>query len=211
MGLIVARLLEEIRVVVPSVVNVSESGTLASVKVFPSNLQASAQATINAYDTSQAADDLWQARLDNSIIGKIVPAFLNGPIINSTVTLQDVGIGWQLAPNTRYMFDFTVFFSAALATTGIALAINGPASPGILRFSVDASESATAVRRGAQTAYNTAVIAANSGGATILPAWAEGAIQTGATPGRLDLRFASEVAGSAVTIQTVYGKLYPVG
>ncbi len=66
-----ARLFSAIQSAVPAIMNISVGtiGVAASVLVFPSNQQAAAQATINAFDWSQGAQDAYD-NLQNRTVAK---------------------------------------------------------------------------------------------------------------------------------------------
>lgn len=163
--------------------------------------QSAATAALASFDFSQAADDLWTAQQSNAVVGRIAPVRLTANRVNSTNVLADVtDLAFQLLPNRHYVFNFAGAYTAAAGTTGLSLAINGPASPTLFRLLGRIAEGATAIRQGAASAYNTAITGANSGGATAMPFWIEGNISTGAAGGLLQLRFASEVNASAVTV-----------
>lgn len=117
------------------------------------------------------------------------PAFIDVPELNFT-----------LAPSSHYKFSFEGAYTAALATTGLQLSVNGPASPNFMRAKGIIFTSTTAVFAGAIGAYDAAIAATASGGATALPFELTGTISTGATGGTFSLRFRTEVNGSAVTI-----------
>lgn len=210
-----SRLHEAILTAGVSVVSVSVGvhGDSSTVTVLPADLQDEAQATINAFDWSQAAQDAWQATQNGAVVilGRAVRLGANRQ--TSSNALSDVtGLSFSLKANTHYAFRFTGAYTAQAGTTGLSLAVNGPASPNLVRMVGQIHESATAVRGGATAAYDTALTGANSGGATPLPFWVEGNISTGASGGTLALRFASEVNGNQVTILAgSMGELKAVG
>lgn len=121
---------------------------------------------------------------------------------NSTITPADVAdLSFALAVNQNLLFNFVVFFTAAAATTGLALALNGPAGFSFLRAGISIPTGATlAPQQGVVTAYATDVLATASGGATALMATVSGQVINGGTAGTLVLRFRSEVALSAVNV-----------
>lgn len=188
-------------------------GAQGAVTVDPANLQAAAQATIDAFDWSQAAHDLWLSARTGSPVLRHSMVRLGTSRNNSTNVLADVtGLSFELKPNTHYAFSFTGAYTAAAGTTGLSLAVNGPASPSVLGVVACIAESATATRQGVGVAYNTALTGTASGGATRMPFWIDGNITTGASGGTFTLRFASEVNGNQVTIlQGSMGELKEVG
>lgn len=119
---------------------------------------------------------------------------------------------FALEPNRHYKFSFIGAYTAALATTGLQLSVNGPASPAFLAFVGQIHTAAAAVFGGVGGAYDVAIAATASGGATPLPFRIEGSISTGPAGGALQLRMRSEVNASAVTIlRGSVGELIAVG
>ena len=162
---------------------------------------AAADAALAAFDWSPAAHDAWSAARTGNPVLRHAKVRLAAPQQRTQTTLADVaGLSFQLKPNTHYAFSFVGAYTAAAATTGLALAVNGPASPAVLGVVGCIAESATACRQGVGVAYDTPLTGTASGGATRLPFWVDGNISTGAAGGTFTLRFASEVNGSAVTI-----------
>jgi hypothetical protein len=154
------------------------------------------------YSISQSGD-LRNVRLRNAL-----QAPLEGDITNSTTTLSDVSgsansaFAIDISASTTCYFNFTVAFQTAATTTGIKLAVNGPDSPTYVvyetKIPTDAAgsfhvEQCTTWDCGSATS---GIDAAN----TSRLANITGVVSRGATGGYLTLRFASEVAGSTVTI-----------
>lgn len=125
---------------------------------------------------------------------------LGGDQTNTTVTLADItGLGFPVLANTDYEFEFLVPFTTAATTTGLALALNGPASPTLLAVRITVPISASAVVDRFTNAYNTealgtAVDAANAPRLAVI----KGVLRNGANAGSVIARFRSEVAASAV-------------
>jgi hypothetical protein len=155
----------------------------------------------------------WTAQDRSHAVGAVTAVRLAVARSSSVVALADVaGLSFQLRPNSHYAFEFVGAYSTALATTGPKLAVNGPASPALVRTAAWIAESVTAARYFAGSAYDTPIVGLNSGGATALPFSVKGNVSTGPTGGPFSLRFASEVAGSQVTVGAgSYGLLYGVG
>ena len=148
-------------------------------------------------------------REKNTAQGRAV--LLTASLSNQTTALANVGIGFQLAADRHYTFEFEGGYTTAAATTGLGLAVNGPANPTRVRMLVALATSATTAAYGGASAYDTVVLATTGPGATPMPFRVSGNISTGAESGPFLLRFRSEVAGSAVTILSgSYGKLLPV-
>jgi hypothetical protein len=119
---------------------------------------------------------------------------------SSAAFVNCTDLSFQLAANTSYKFKFTGAYTAAAATTGLQLSVNGPGAPTFVRFVGVISTTTTSVFYGVGAAYDAAIANVNSGGATALPFSIEGSITTDATAGLFSLRFRSEVGGSNVTI-----------
>jgi hypothetical protein len=124
-------------------------------------------------------------------------------VSNSTVTLADVtGLSFPVAASTDYDFEFLVPFTSPVLTTGLALALAGPASP--LLLAVEISVPTTA---GNRVYKSTNVYNAEALGTDVdvinVPRFASirGVLRNGATAGTVVARFRSEVAASAVVVK----------
>ena len=133
---------------------------------------------------------------------------------SSTASLTSAtGLDQTLAANTTYTFDYYILFQSAGATTGIALAITGPASPAIISYTVqipDGANGTGGLYSGWGSAYDVAVVAtAVQATATTYLARISGVIKTGATGGTLTPRFRTSRNGTTVTLQAAsWGALY---
>lgn len=119
-----------------------------------------------------------------------------------TALVDATGLWYPVLQNAELMFDFRVVFQTAAVTTGIQLALNGPASPALFSAWIAVPSSATAFSSQFVSAYNTgpattAIDAANTPRIAILT----GVIRNGPTAGSLVVRFRSAVSGSAVTVK----------
>lgn len=129
---------------------------------------------------------------------------------NATLnTLQDVtGLSFELASGQRYYFEFVIAYTAQATATGSRWAVNGPS------FSFLAYDSTVPTTTTAQTinrglgAYNLpAASNASSPSTSGNLARVEGIIVTSAV-GTLQLRFASEIASSAIVAKAgSFGRL----
>jgi hypothetical protein len=211
--MIIARLYEAVAAVAPIV---GVSGVQGSIRIdFNGADQGqidAANAVVAGFDYSQAADDLWITRTKQRVIGSITPVRLAVDRTNSTVNFADcTGLSFDLAANSHYAFEFVGAYIAAAGTTGLQIAVNGPASPNLVAVASQIATSATAAQNGVAANYDVGNNATASGGATALPFWVKGNISTGASGGTFTLRFRSEIAASAVTIKAgSYGLLYGV-
>lgn len=124
---------------------------------------------------------------------------------------QDVvGLQFQLEANAHYAFQFDGAYTAAAGTTGLQLALNGPAFS-FLAAGFEIATSTTAWLAALAAAYDNGVNGTASGGGTALPFHIFGNIST-TEAGLLIVRGRTEVNGSQVTIKRgSYGLLTKVG
>jgi hypothetical protein len=106
---------------------------------------------------------------------------------------------FAIAASTTYSFTCELAYTTAASTTALQLAINGPASPTAMQYSVFTTTAAVAVHGAVQTAYDTVTNPATGGGATALPVRITGTLEN-VNSGTLAIRFRTEVAASTVTI-----------
>ncbi len=128
---------------------------------------------------------------------------LDSDVSNSTTSFADVtGLTFQTVPNADYLVEGFLVYTSAATTTGISLGINGPASPaGVIGEWQTYTNDTTIVNRQFR-AYNTSP-AASAGVVSTAVQYAQYTtmLRTGAAGGAATLRFASEVATSAITIR----------
>lgn len=131
--------------------------------------------------------------------------------IVSAAFVDVAGLAFLLAPTSHYKFKFKGAYTAAAGTTGLQLSINGPANP-VFMAAVGVIYTSTGTPFvGAIGAYDAAIAATASAGATPLPFEVEGTISTGAAAGLLTLRGRTEIAASAVTLlRGSFGELVTV-
>lgn len=172
-----------------------------------------ANAAVAAIDWSQSAQDLWEEQQGITGVIKTFAKRVATNVPNNTNALADVtGLTFQLKPNAHYVYSFLGAYTAVGTTIGISLAVNGPASPVLVRGLGCIAESATASRNGVFGVYNSPIAGQASGGATALPFWLDGNISTGAAGGAFSLRFASKTNNNLVTILAgSYGTLSLIG
>lgn len=126
-------------------------------------------------------------------------AKLASDAINTTVTLADVGLSFAAVSGTDYEFEFKVAFRTAATTTGIALALSGPATT-LLAYVIRIPTSATAESVGYRNAFATELLTtAIDAAATPRLAVVSGLVRASAG-GTVALRFRSEVAASEVRV-----------
>jgi hypothetical protein len=138
-----------------------------------------------------------------TITSALSAAVLGSNVINNNAvanTIQDVtGLSFPVLAGKTYYFQFHIQYTAAATTTGSRWSINGPAFTR-LNYRSEYSLAATTTTRNAQnTAYGLPA-ASNASSSTTTSNWAkiEGMI-TASADGDVIARFASEVAGSAIT------------
>lgn len=139
--------------------------------------------------------------------GSMTVVHKTGDEAKSSMSFADsTGMGFSVAANTNYLFRYVVFFNTNATSVGIRLAVNGPASPTLLKVGGYSSTGAggtndTTIALSSATAYDTAIFTATTGpGATNTTAVIEGLFKNGSNAGTLILRHASETA-TATTIE----------
>lgn len=114
-------------------------------------------------------------------------------------TIADVtGLSFPVVAGETYWFEFVIPYTSAATTTGSRWAINGPAAPTLLNLRSEYTLTATTTTDNHVTAYDTPA-AANATSLTagnVATLW--GIIKPSSN-GTVIARFASEVAGSAIT------------
>lgn len=133
----------------------------------------------------------------------VTVALATGTVVNNNATantLQDVtGLKFPVQAGKRYDFRFVIPYSAAATATGSRWAINGPAASG-MHLRITCSNGAAAEYVAYASAYNQPAAASTSSQTTGNVAIIEGQL-TAVADGEVIARFASEVAGSAITVQ----------
>lgn len=127
---------------------------------------------------------------------------LAADVANNTVTsAAATGLSFAAAANTMYLVELIGAFQSAIATTGIAVALDIPSGtvagmavhPSNATMLTGTEQIADAVTTGATTGVRA--------GATNIPIRANFIVSVGATAGQVQLLFRSEIAGSAVTLK----------
>jgi hypothetical protein len=108
------------------------------------------------------------------------------------------GLSFPLSANAHYSFYFDGAYFTAANTTGLHVAVNGPANS-FLGVTIEIGTSTTAWLSRVVGSYDVGVEPTASAAATRLPLHIVGNVSTTAA-GLLIVRFKSEVPGSAVTI-----------
>jgi len=148
-------------------------------------------------------------RLDGATVELFTPAAtvrLTADRVNDTTSFADAtGLSFAVAANKDYFFDALVLFKTVATTTGLALSMNGPASPTSFSLMGQLPNSATdytVVKHFYVRAYDTPTdVGVGAVGADLVNCTSlKGILRNGANAGTLTVRFKSEVAGSAITI-----------
>lgn len=127
----------------------------------------------------------------------------NVSVANNTTTLADVtGVTFPVVAGLEQWFRMTIRYTAAAAGTGAFFSINGPTLTSTT-FKTSVPQSATLYINRSLVAYNTGLATTGSANTTGNLATIEGFITCSAS-GNVILRFASEVALSAITVTDVH-------
>ena len=160
-----------------------------------------ADVVIQNFDPSDVAHAMWLEDKKTSTVGvTTIRNLVDNVSTTSATPVYVTGLSFTLKPNSIYAYKFVGAYLTAAPTTGIGLAVDGPANPQSLRMMAIISEGPTSARYGAKLAYSDPVRGLASGGSVPMPFWIEGTIHTGPTGGAFGLQVASEVAGSQVTV-----------
>jgi hypothetical protein len=118
------------------------------------------------------------------------------------VNLVDVTeMSFPVVAGATYQFEFFIMAITAIATTGLAIAVNGPAAPVYARYTYHSGVSGSATNQGGAPALNTALVGTAGSTVNALPTTVNGYLVNGPNAGTLTLRMRSEVDTSAVTLQ----------
>jgi hypothetical protein len=145
------------------------------------------------------ADGTWAAPPG----GGMTIVTLAADVINNNATLNTIadvtGLSFAVTAGVTYRFRAIVYYTSAATTTGSRWSINGPASPTLLAYQSTYALTATTNTSNNAVAYNIpAACNASSASTTGNIAQIEGIIKPSAS-GTVIVRFASEVASSAIT------------
>lgn len=118
---------------------------------------------------------------------------------NTTTTQADVtGLTLPVTAGRTYIFSCRMTHTTAVTTTAALFSVNGPASTNI-SYTVKTGYTATAEYQNSATAFNTAVNPGTGPGTTARQVFIDGTF-TATVSGTFAVRYASEVAGSAVNV-----------
>jgi hypothetical protein len=111
------------------------------------------------------------------------------------------GLDMALAANTAYRFEYHILVDSDAATTGIDVAVTGPASPTQIEYEVESYTSATAKAWTSFTAYDGNPANTGSGGAARRWHRIRGVIRNGANAGNLSARAKRENVGTGPNVR----------
>jgi hypothetical protein len=169
--------------------------TFENVEVFDTNIRL-ADAAVIAATSLQTGQNVAQAQR------ALVVHKTSDQSTSDGVNLSDVTeLAWPVIANATYAFEFEILVLSSVATTGIALSMNGPSTPTYVRYTRFDAVSGGAMNAGGATAYNVALVDTAGSTANPLPAIVRGYLVNGTNTGTLTLRFRSEVDTTSITIQ----------
>jgi hypothetical protein len=125
---------------------------------------------------------------------------ISAAVANSTTSYASVtGLSFPVAANKVYRFRFFILFTSAAPTTGSRFSISGPAAMMGYRSLYSSGTNTETVNSGL-FAYDRPIAANAASNSSLSVAIIEGSISPSAA-GVVIARFASGVAGSAITVQ----------
>lgn len=131
-------------------------------------------------------------------------ATLSTHVLTGSTTMQSVtGLSFAVSSASIYRYEFSLAWQSISSATGLALGVNGPASPLLVVYEVSVSSGLGGMLMKNNRAFGVQTIASPGSSAANLDnyAYVDGITRTGANAGTLQLQFASEVAGSTVSIR----------
>ncbi len=125
-------------------------------------------------------------------------------VLTGSTTMQPVtGLVFDVSSASLYRFEFVVGWQTISSATGIAFGVNGPASPLMMVYEVGVSTGLGGMVMKNNRAFGVQTIASlqiDSSGVNSY-GYLGGLLRNGASTGKLQLQFASEVAGSTVSVR----------
>lgn len=187
-------------------VNIQEGSS--GIFVFSGSIGAGERLSYTSADGFKVYDAFGRAKIlqttQSSLPTDTNVTILGSDVVNNNAvanTIQDVtGLSFPVVAGEMYWFKFDIAYTAALATTGSRWSVNGPAAPTRLCYMSEYSLAATTTTRNANNISYDLPAASNASSSSTGSnrAEVEGIIQPSAS-GTVIARFASEVAGSAIT------------
>jgi hypothetical protein len=111
------------------------------------------------------------------------------------------GMGFAVAANTAYAFEYHLIMDADATTTGIYAAVNGPAAPTSINYTLTYWLSSLAPSGQFAVAYDTAGAHVTSQGAAQAIYVVSGILRNGANAGTLIARAGREAVGSGPNVR----------
>lgn len=139
-----------------------------------------------------------QVSCGGMMIGEQKEVILQSDVINNNAianTLLDTGLEFNVRVNESYHFEAFIPYTAAITTTGSRWVIDGPLAT--MAYRSEYTLTATTITLNNLSAYNLPLLC-NASSLTINNAIIKGSISPTAN-GTVKIRFASEVANSAIT------------
>jgi hypothetical protein len=142
-------------------------------------------------------------------IGYVARALKTADQLAIGTTFADVtDMALPIAANTAYLFEFGIVADADATTTGIDIAVNGPASPTSLHYTVEYWTGTTAIAFRGYTAYDGSTGSTASNGAAPKLYIVRGVVRNGANAGNLVPRARREAVGTGPNVRAgSYGLL----
>lgn len=145
-----------------------------------------------------APNDQYWAPLDASTVLKLA----NDTATNTTVTPTSISqLAVPVLANVQYTLDFSMIFSSAATTTGIAWTFTGPATPTQLVIVSECMITATSWETKHAVAYGALIHTGVGAVGTNYLCRIRLQLVNGANAGTVQIQFASEVAASGVTVK----------
>jgi hypothetical protein len=150
-------------------------------------------------------DQVWAA--PTAAASGVIPstwAVLSTHVLTGSTTMQSVtGLSFAVSSASVYRFEFTLGWHTLTTTTGIALGVNGPASPTLLAYEWAASTGlGLPLGRTHRTFGAQQIAVAGSSAVSVdMYGYLGGVVRTGVNAGTVQLQYASEVAGSTVSVR----------
>lgn len=126
---------------------------------------------------------------------------LSTPLSSSSNNVWSPVFSVSIEAQACLSFQAWLYFTAAAPGTGLVVSLSGPTGGAPVIVTMLTGESATNLRTLSATSYDTPLIGTGSGGSNLtLLSQVSGTVENGLSGGTLELRFRSEVNGSAVNL-----------
>lgn len=176
-------------------------------------------ASAHAPSNAQANADITKAEIEAKLTGEIashshaggagggIPstwATASTHVLTGSTTMQSVtGLTFSVSSASVYRFEFIVAVVSSVLTCGVGLGLNGPASPLLLAYEwmVSTGLGGGLVKTNRSFGVQTVPSLATDSTSASQYGYLGGVCRTGANAGTLQLQFASEVAGSTVSVR----------